>query len=135
MARNDEGGNMVLSPRCIGLGAGKGGEMMKLIGAIFLFFILSACAQTLFDQAEIEFDVDYIDIDKVKMLGSDKKGHVLVVWLKNGNVLTKTLSNSKIKYDTDDNYSDTALYSVLHQNRLPISELENMSNVELVSRI
>ena len=107
---------------------------MKIIGAIFLLivFVSPIYAQGLFDQAEIEFDVDYIDIGNVQILGNENKGRVMAVWLKNGNVLTKTLSNSKIKYleiitDNPVIYSDS--------NRLPMSELENMSNEELISRI
>jgi len=70
---------------------------MKLIGAVFLLivFISFSYAQDLFDQAEIEFNIDYIDIDKVKVLGSKNKGQIIAVWMKSGSVLTKTLSKSK----------------------------------------
>ena len=59
---------------------------MKIIGAIFLLivFVSSIYAQGLFDQAEIEFDVDYIDIGNVQILGSKAKGQVMVVWMKSG---------------------------------------------------
>jgi hypothetical protein len=147
---------MVLSPRSVGLGTGKGGEMMKLMGAIFLFFVFvsSVYAQNLFDQAEIEFDIDYIDIDKVKILGSKNKGQVMAVWLKTGDVLTKTLSNSKIKYSDDNNDSWHTPGQQVDSGRLdlrefhypkPISdtieskpsnaELKAKSDEELVSRI
>ena len=83
---------------------------MKLIGAIVayiflllvfisLFFVSFSHAQDLFDRAEIEFDIDYIDIDKVKLLGGKSKGQVIAVWMKSGSVLTKTLSKSNIKFN------------------------------------
>ena len=73
-----------------------------IVVIVCLFISPVAYAQDLFDQAEIEFDVDYIDIDNVQILGSKTKGQVMVVWMKSGSVLTKTLSNSKIKYSDDD---------------------------------
>jgi len=73
---------------------------MKIIGAIFLLivFVSPIYAQDLFDRAEIEFNIDYIDIDKVKLLGSKNKGKVMAVWMKSGSVLTKTLSKSSAEY-------------------------------------
>jgi len=137
---------MVLSSRCIRLGAGKGGEMMKLIGVFFLLiiFISPIYAQDLFDQAEIEFDVDYIDIDKVKLLGSKNKGQVIAVWMKSGSVLTKTLSKSKIKYsnredreDREDREFDNGGYpgNIINYEKPLISELREKSDEELVSKI
>ena len=143
MARNDESGNMVLSPRCVRLGAGQGGEMMKLIGAFFLLivFISPIYAQDLFDQAEIEFDVDYIDIDKIKLLGSKNKGQVIAVWMKSGSVLTKTLSNSKIKYSVaDDNRDDVSyaepnheVYNIHDNQNAPLPELDGKSVDEIIA--
>ena len=143
MARNDEGGNVVFGPRSIRLGAGKGGEIMKLIGAIFLFivFVSPIYAQGLFDQAEIEFNVDYIDIGNVQILGSKAKGQVMVVWMKSGSVLTKTLSNSKIKYsdredrefDNGGDYTFTP-ESVYTEDRVQIEELRKKPVEELILR-
>jgi len=87
------------------MGAGKGGEVMKIIGAIFLLivFVSPIYAQDLFDRAEIEFDIDYIDIAGIEIFGNKKSGQVMAVWLKNGDVLTKTLSmsNGKNSYSND----------------------------------
>jgi len=79
---------------------------MKIIGAIialllwlFICFVSMSHAQDLFDLAEIEFDIDYIDIAGIEIFGNKKSGQVMAVWMKNGDVLTKTLSKSKIKYN------------------------------------
>jgi len=98
---------MVLSPRSTGLGAGKGGEMKKVYIVVFInitilllwLFVSFSHAQDLFDRAEIEFDIDYIDIDKVKVIGGTINGQVMVVWMKSGSVLTKTLSKSNVEYE------------------------------------
>ena len=115
---------------------------MKIIGAIFLFivFISPIYAQDLFDQAEIEFDVDYIDIDNVQILGSKNKGQVMVAWLKNGSVLTKTLSNSKIKYSDNDYSYDRNQESSFHEvynfkdnEAVPLLELKGKSIDEIIA--
>ena len=132
MARDDEGGNVVLSPRCVRLGAGKRGEIMKLIGtiaiiALFLWlFVNFTHAQDLFDRAEIEFDIDYIDIDKVKLLGSKSKGQVMAIWMKSGSVLTKTLLKSKIKNNNSNDsgyfypgYGENEVYTYEDDEEIP----------------
>ena len=115
---------------------------MKLIGVIFLLlvFISFSHAQDLFDQAEIEFDIDYIDIDKVKVLGGPNKGQVMAVWIKNGSVLTKTLSNSKIKYSDDDYSYDRNQESSFHEvynfkdnEAVPLLELKGKSIDEIIA--
>ena len=116
---------------------------MKIIGAIFLFivFVSPIYAQGLFDQAEIEFDVDYIDIDNVQILGSKAKGRVMVVWMKSGSVLTKTLSNSKIKYSDDDSdisYSyglpgNNEVYNYESEENAPIPEIDGKSTDEIIA--
>ena len=127
------------------MGAGKRGEIMKIIGVIFLFivFISPIYAQDLFDRAEIEFDVDYIDIGNVQILGSKAKGQVMVVWMKSGSVLTKTLLKSKIKYNNRedrefDNGGDYYRYEspemVLNEHRIPIEDLIKKSAEELALR-
>jgi len=104
---------------------------MKLIGAIFLLIVFASMtyAQDLFDRAEIEFDIDYIDIDKVKILGGTVKGQVMAVWMKSGSVLTKTLSKS--------NFENTNFYNSynISADRPSIEELRKKSTVELVLRI
>jgi len=95
--------------------------MKKLFtGLLFFFFLLliavililcmfmaTSHAQDLFDQAEIEFDIDYIDIDKVKVIGGTINGQVMAVWMKSGSVLTKTLSKLNSKFgDNDDREFD-----------------------------
>ena len=67
-----------------------------------LFSSLSHGQQDLFEQAEIVFDIDYIDIDRIQIFGNKSKGQVMAVWLKSGSVLTKTLlkSNSKNEYNS-----------------------------------
>ena len=77
---------------------------MKIIGAIFLLFVFvsSIYAQDLFDRAEIEFDIDYIDIAGIEIFGNKKTGQVMAVWMKNGDVLTKTLSKSNAKNSSSD---------------------------------
>ena len=69
--------------------------------SILCIFTITSHAQDLFDRAEIEFDIDYIDIDKIKLLGSTRSGFVMAVWMKSGSVLTKTLSKSNKKYETN----------------------------------
>ena len=100
---------------------------MKFIGAVFLFFIfvLSIHAQDLFDQAEIEFDVDYIDIDNVQILGDKNKGRVMVVWMKSGSVLTKTLLKSNIR-DTQYANLETS-YNIVELKKQPKEELISMA--------
>ena len=114
---------------------------MKLIGAIFLFivFVSPIYAQGLFDQAEIEFNVDYIDIGNVQILGSKAKGQVMVVWMKSGSVLTKTLSNSKIKYSDDDYSYDRNQESSFHEvynyegnESAPLLKLNGKSTDEII---
>ena len=105
---------------------------MKFIGAVFLFFIfvLSIHAQDLFDQAEIEFDVDYIDIDNVQILGDKNKGRVMVVWMKSGSVLTKTLLKSNIR---DTQYTNLETSYNNPEGKVPIEELEKQPKKELIS--
>ena len=85
---------------------------MKIIGAIFLLFVFvsSIYAQDLFDQAEIEFDIDYIDISGIEIFGNKKTGQVMAVWMKNGDVLTKTLSKSNAKNSSSDETYPNANY-------------------------
>ena len=64
---------------------------------IFLFFVSFSRAQDLFDIAKIELDIDYIDIAGIEIFGNEKTGQVIAVWMKNGDVLTKTLSKSNGK--------------------------------------
>jgi len=94
------------------MGAGKGGEIMKIIGAIialllwlFICFVSMSHAQDLFDLAETEFDIDYIDIAGIEIFGNKRTGQVIAVWMKNGDVLTKTLLNSNAKNSDDDDVS------------------------------
>ena len=133
------------------MGTGKGGEVMKISSVfimsviyifIFLFFVFISFsrAQDLFDRAEIEFDIDYIDIDKVKVIGGTINGQVMAVWMKSGSVLTKTLSSSKIKYNDDSDISfsyrgisDNDSESKFTKNRIPIEELRKKSVEELIS--
>ena len=116
---------------------------MKLIGAVFLLivFVLPVHAQDLFDRAEIEFDIDYIDIDKVKVMGGTKKGQVMAVWMKSGSVLTKTLSKSKIKYNDSNNNSysysysdgDNEVYNYESDESVPQLKLKEMSTDEIIT--
>ena len=114
---------------------------MKLIGAIFLLIVFASMtyAQDLFDRAEIEFDIDYIDIDKVKILGGTIKGQVMAVWMKSGSVLTKTLSksNSKVEFDNsyDDNETDegNAIYNYQNTKDSPVLELDGKSDAEIIA--
>ena len=67
---------------------------------IFLFIMLIAklsFGQDLLNQASEIFNVNIMSIDKVLKLGSSKKGIVIAMWLKNGNVMTKTLKKTKQK--------------------------------------
>ena len=75
MARDDERGNMVLSPRSAGLGAGKGGEMMRsaqivsaYIGMIIIIMALLFCIFISFSHA---FDSEY-EIQALHKKASDK---------------------------------------------------------------
>ena len=109
---------------------------MTIIGAIFLLivFVLPIYAQDLFNRAEIEFDIDYIDIDKVKVLGGPNKGQVMAVWMKNGSVLTKTLSNSKIKYNDDsDDDSFNEVYNYEDGESAPYLKLDGKSTDEIIA--
>ena len=67
---------------------------------VFLSIMLIAklsFGQDLLDEASEIFNVDIMSIDKVLKLGSSKKGIVIAMWLKNGNVMTKTLKKTKQK--------------------------------------
>ena len=113
--------------------------LLLIIVCLFIFVAPKSHAQDLFDRVEIEFDIDYIDIDKVKMLGSKNKGRVIAVWMKSGSVLTKTLSKSNVEYeyrefDSGVNYAFTP-ESVFAKDRIPIQELRKESTGELASRI
>jgi len=117
---------------------------MKLIGAIFLLivFVSPIYAQDLFDRAEIEFDIDYIDIDKVKVIGGTINGQVMEVWMKSGSVLTKTLSKSNSEegnYYTSSPPGGSYGYSMEHYGNEPydkpnISDLRKRSKEELILR-
>ena len=112
-----------------------------IVVIVCLFISFVAYAQDLFDQAEIEFDVDYIDIGNVQILGSKARGQVMVVWMKSGSVLTKTLSNSKIKYSDDDDisYSSNGLaatnevYNFEDNENPPVPELGGRSVDEIIA--
>ena len=72
---------------------------------VFLSIMLIAklsFGQDLLDEASEIFNVNIMSIDKVLKLGSSKKGIVIAMWLKNGNVMTKTLKKTKQNYDGDD---------------------------------
>jgi len=133
------------------MGTGKGGEVMKISSVfimsviyifIFLFFVFISFsrAQDLFDRAEIEFDIDYIDIAGIEIFGNKKTGQVMAVWMKNGDVLTKTLSKSNAENDSSvyDWQSGDTVYQYrglnLNKDKIPIEELRKESTEELVSR-
>ena len=109
---------------------------------IFLFFVFISFsrAQDLFDRAEIEFDIDYIDIAGIEIFGNKKTGQVMAVWMKNGDVLTKTLSKSNAENDSSvyDWQSGDTVYQYrglnLNKDKIPIEELRKESTEELVSR-
>ena len=127
--------------------------VIVIVGVLFniWLFVFISHAQDLFDRAEIEFDIDYIDIDKVEMLGGTINGQVMAVWMKSGSVLTKTLSKSNIEFSDDrefDNGEDYAftsesvfnkrripIESVFNKHRIPIEELRKKPGEELVSRV
>ena len=111
---------------------------MKIIGAIialllwlFICFVSMSHAQDLFDLAEIEFDIDYIDIAGIEIFGNKKSGQVMAVWMKNGDVLTKTLSKSNAKNSSSDetypnvnyegprNYGGNAVYTYEDDEEIP----------------
>ena len=111
--------------------------LLLIIVCLFIFVAPKSHAQDLFDRAEIEFDIDYIDIDKVKILGGTIKGQVMAVWMKSGSVLTKTLSKSNVEYeyrefDSGVNYDFTP-ESIFAKDKIPIEELRKKPGEELVS--
>jgi len=117
---------------------------------ICLFILPIAYAQDLFDRAEIEFDIDYIDIDNVQILGGTRSGFVMVAWMKSGSVLTKTLSKSNVEYEfsEDREFDNGGDYSPHHsiraydeesvftydKDKISIEDLRKESEEELVSR-
>ena len=116
--------------------------LLLIIVCIFIFVAPKSHAQDLFDRAEIEFNIDYIDIDKVKILGGTVKGQVMAMWMKSGSVLTKTLSKPNVEYEfrEDREFDNGGSYaftpeSVFAKDRIPIQELRKESTGELASRI
>ena len=105
--------------------------LLLIIVCIFIFVAPKSHAQDLFDRAEIEFDIDYIDIDKVKILGSKNKGKIIAVWMKSGSVLTKTLSKSKIKFSDDREFDNGEDYNERTEER-DESNIWNMTTDELI---
>ena len=124
---------------------------MKIIGAIialllwlFICFVSMSHAQDLFDLAEIEFDIDYIDIAGIEIFGNKKSGQVMAVWMKNGDVLTKTLSKSNAKnsssdetypnvnYEGPQNYGGNAVYTYEDNDYRPYPTFLGKSTDELI---
>jgi hypothetical protein len=64
------------------------------------------------------------EIDRAYIYGNKKKGQVLCVWLKNGNVVTKTLSSSILKERKRDSIAWDREQNDDQEDEIDISELE-----------